>query len=113
MLRAALVALPLLVTVACAPVERDPACVQAEACDQVLEEPFEDFNADDPVFGDDLNGDGKTGVEAGDINDVGTCWQNADTAAVCAKQCQDFLKEQADLAAEDDNQAVVDACTAK
>lgn len=97
----------LAVSAACAPVARDPACIAADACDQALELPTEDFAANNPQFGDDLNNDGVAGV---DLTDSGTCWQNAETAAVCAKTCQDFLAAELANAQEDNNVAVIEAC---
>lgn len=92
-----------LVVGACVPIARDPACVSADACDQALERPFGDFVVTDPVFGDDLNGDGT-------IGDAGTCWQNNESAVPCIAVCNDFLKEQVDIAVAQGNQAVIDAC---
>ncbi len=106
-LRAPLLVIGLLSALAgCSAIERDPACVLAEKCDNALEEPSGDFVANDPVFGDDLNADGT----AGQFGDVGTCWQNADTAKPCIQACKDFVKEQAAIAQGDGDQAVVDAC---
>jgi hypothetical protein len=105
MQRALLLTVPfaLLALWGCTPVDRDPACIAADACDQALERPFGDFGAQDLAFGDDLNGDGEAG-------DVGTCWQNADTAAPCVAACQDFLAEQQELARAVGNVAVLEAC---
>jgi hypothetical protein len=61
---------------ACA-VERDPACVAADACDQALAEPFGDFAVDDPAFG-----------------DGGSCWQSSDTARPCTTACDQFRADQ-------------------
>lgn len=89
--------------VACTPIDRDPTCVAAEACDLALERPFGDFAVTDPIFGDDLNGDGTT-------TDAGTCWQSAESAVPCIDGCTDFVQEQLDLAIAQGNQAVIDAC---
>ena len=93
--------------VGCVPVARDATCVAADACDQALERPTEDFAVTDPVFGDDLNGDGTAGV---DLTDVGTCWQNAGSAAPCIAACQAFLDEQVGIAQGQNNVAVIEAC---
>jgi hypothetical protein len=61
---------------ACA-VDRDPACIAADACDQALAEPFGDFALDDPAFG-----------------DGGTCWQSTDTARPCVAACDQFRVDQ-------------------
>ena len=90
----------------CGAIKRDPACAAAEKCDNALQEPFGDFAANDPVFGDDLNKD----KNAGQFGDVGTCWQSADTAKPCIAQCKAFLKEQHDIAVANNDQAVIDAC---
>lgn len=87
-------ALALAALAGCAPpLKRDAACLAAEKCDAALERPFEDFKADDPVFG-----------------DLGTCWQNADSQAPCILSCQQFLADQVELAQAQGNQAVIDAC---
>ena len=88
---------------ACVPIARDAACVTAEECDLALERPFGDFAVTDPVFGDDLNGDGT-------IGDAGTCWQNAEAAAPCVAACNEFLADQVEIAVAQNNQAVIDAC---
>lgn len=87
----------------CVPIARDAACVAAQACDEALERPFGDFAPTDPVFGDDLNGDGTVG-------DVGTCWQNAEAAKPCVDACNDFLAEQVAIAQAQGNDAVIAAC---
>jgi hypothetical protein len=63
--------------------ERDPACAAAEACDRALAEPFGDFDADDPAFG-----------------DGGTCWQSAETARPCTQTCDQFRADQRQTALE-------------
>jgi hypothetical protein len=63
--------------------DRDPACAAAEACDRALAEPFGDFDADDPAFG-----------------DGGTCWQSADTARPCTQTCEQFRADQRQSALE-------------
>jgi hypothetical protein len=102
-LTVALVALVAVVAVGCVPIERDAACVAAQACDQALERPFGDFEQTDPVFGDDLNGDGTVG-------DAGTCWANAEAAVPCVNACNDFLAEQIAIAQAQGNDAVILAC---
>jgi hypothetical protein len=92
---------------ACAPVGRSQECLDADACDKALELPFGDFVATDPVFGDDLNGDGNVD---GTLTDSGTCWQNAETAKTCAAECTRFIQEQNALAVQVGNQGVIDAC---
>jgi hypothetical protein len=89
--------------VGCVPIERDAACVNAQKCDQALERPFGDFEVTDPVFGDDLNGDGTAG-------DAGTCWANAEAAKPCVDACNDFLAEQIAIAEAQGNDAVILAC---
>jgi hypothetical protein len=74
-------------------IERKAECKAAEACDQALETPIGDFDADDGVFG-----------------DAGTCWQTEDTAIPCVKACNDYLVEQRDLALLQNNEAVFEAC---
>ncbi len=74
-------------------IDRKAECIDAEACDQALEQPFGDFNADDPVFG-----------------DLGTCWQTEDTAAPCVAQCNTFRADQVELATAQNNLAVIEAC---
>jgi hypothetical protein len=91
---------------ACGAIPRDAACVAAEKCDNALQEPFGSFAATDPQFGDNLNGDDT----AGQFGDVGTCWQSADTAKPCIAQCKQFVKEQHDIAAANNDQGVLDAC---
>lgn len=88
---------------ACVPIARDAACVAAQACDNALERPFGDFEQTDPVFGDDLNGDGTVG-------DAGTCWANAEAAKPCIDACNDFLAEQVAIAEAQGNDAVILAC---
>ena len=63
--------------------DRDPACAAAEACDHALAEPFGDFDADDPAFG-----------------DGGTCWQSADTVRPCTQTCEQFRADQRQSALE-------------
>ena len=87
----------------CVPIARDAACVAAQACDEALERPFGDFAPTDPVFGDDLNGDGTVG-------DAGTCWANAEAAKPCVDACTDFLAEQVAIAQAQGNDAVILAC---
>lgn len=98
--------LSLLLLPACTAIARDKSCADAEKCDNSLQAPFGDFAANDPVFGDDLNKDGK----AAQFGDVGTCWQSADTAKPCVAQCKAFLQEQHDLAAAVNDQGVLAAC---
>jgi hypothetical protein len=65
-----------LVAGACGSIARDAACVQADACDQSLGQPFNSFRATDPVFGDE-----------------GRCWQNDSTAGPCIDACNSFLAD--------------------
>ena len=90
----------------CSAIKRDAQCVAAEKCDSSLQQPFGDFAANDPVFGDDLNKDGT----AGQFGDVGTCWQSADTAKPCVAQCKAFIQEQHDIAAGVNDTGVLAAC---
>lgn len=87
----------------CVPIARDAACVAAQACDVSLERPFGDFEQTDPVFGDDLNGDGTVG-------DAGTCWANAEAAKPCVNACTEFLADQIAIAEAQGNNAVILAC---
>jgi hypothetical protein len=74
-------------------IDRKAECIDAEACDRALEQPFGDFNADDATFG-----------------DLGTCWQTEDTAAPCVAACNTFRADQVELATEQNNLAVIEAC---
>jgi hypothetical protein len=82
MIRISLFALvaALTVTSACV-IERKAECDAADACDKALAEPFGDFDAADPVFG-----------------DTGSCWQTEDTARPCVQACNQFLLDQQELA---------------
>jgi hypothetical protein len=92
--------------VGCAPIARDAACVDADACDQALEQPFGSFAATDPQFGDDLNGDGTAGL----AGDTGSCWTNAETAKPCVDECNRFRAEQVAIAQAQNNAVVAEAC---
>jgi hypothetical protein len=92
---------------ACAPVPRAAECDLADACDQALEQPFGSFAKNDPQFGDDLDGDGDAAE-----GDVGTCWQNAETAKPCVDECTRFVAEQRAIAEQQENGAVLAACGA-
>lgn len=74
-------------------IDRKQECKDAEACDQALEEPFGDFDADDDAFG-----------------DLGNCWQTEDTAAPCVQACNDFVAEQLAEAQEDNKVGIIEAC---
>ncbi|HEY4222880.1 MAG TPA: hypothetical protein VGO62_16095 [Myxococcota bacterium] len=105
-----LVLFALLGLTACSAIKRDAACVAAEKCDDALQTPFGSFAANDPVFGDDINGKGN---EEGNFGNVGTCWQNAATAKPCIDQCKAFTQEQHDIAVQSGLQDVADACPGK
>lgn len=93
-MRLRLFASALLIAVSgCVPIERDAACVAAQACDEALERPFGDFAETDPVFG-----------------DAGTCWANAETAKPCINACTAFLADQIAIADAQGNNAVILAC---
>jgi hypothetical protein len=70
-------------------IDREAPCIAAEACDRALAEPFGDFDADDPVFG-----------------DGGTCWQTPDTAAPCNATCEQFRADQRRIALDQADAAI-------
>jgi len=74
-------------------IDRKAECVQADACDQALDEPFGDFAADDPIFG-----------------AAGTCWQTEESAAPCVQTCNTFRAQEALFAQQQGRQDIVDAC---
>jgi hypothetical protein len=77
----------------CGSIARDPACAQADACDQSLGQPFNSFRETDPVFGDE-----------------GRCWQNDSTAVPCIDACNDFIADARADAERDGNVAIAVAC---
>ena len=78
---------------ACVPIARKDECIQADACDQAREDPFDSFIATDAQFG-----------------DLGTCWQNEETSAACVTECNSFLADELAIAQAANNQGVIDAC---
>lgn len=77
----------------CVPIARDGACLAAEACDDALDQPFNDFDADDQTFG-----------------DAGTCWANGETAKACVVECDKFVTDQLALAEASNNRGIIVAC---
>jgi hypothetical protein len=78
---------------ACVPIARKDECVKADACDQAREDPFDSFLATDAQFG-----------------DVGTCWQNEETAKACVAECDAFVADELAIAQANNNLGVIDAC---
>ena len=75
------------VAAACVPIERKAECADADACDAARDDPYGSFVATDAQFG-----------------DVGTCWQNEETAKACVTECNNFITDER-IIAEGDNGA--------
>ncbi|MDP2343635.1 MAG: hypothetical protein Q8O67_21935 [Deltaproteobacteria bacterium] len=82
-----------LVAAACVPIARKAECENADACDQAREDPFNSFPATDAQFG-----------------DLGTCWQNEETAKACVAECNAFLADELAIAQAANNIALIEAC---
>jgi hypothetical protein len=70
-------------------IDRKAECIAADECDRALAEPFGDFDAADPTFG-----------------DGGTCWQTEDTARPCTATCDQFRADQRQFALEQADAAI-------
>ena len=81
------------VAAACVPIARKAECIAADECDAALEEPFTSFAATDAQFG-----------------DVGTCWQNEETAKACVTECNAFVADELAIAVAANNRAIIEAC---
>lgn len=82
-----------MIVAGCGPIARDKACVAAEKCDNAREEPFTSFDAEDAQFG-----------------DLGTCWQNPDTAKACIAACDSFVADELAIGRAANNIGVIAAC---